>query len=631
MKAEKTSNNFGLATKLAFKENWLFIAMFSVISLIAEIFILHQSKVALIQFDDGMKVAGEGLGSLYKYFNTTSVNWTPSNEFLTRFLYFNQGVAYALIIVLFFVVMKNFSFLYSKRKEDLFLALPINRTATILAKIISIFSIVIAVFGVQVIVGACGTIMIKNLGIFVESAPLFNSICTNFCFLAMILSIFIFCAVVSGRKFHYAALSILIILVHDTAIMAINLSNYFLPNYAILRSNRALSFSNALSNFSYNRVITLGSYLIVAMAFIALSIVFFKKRKAESAESRIAFRLPVTIAMLAVQLFGFILAPAVVTIFEKKISYFALFPICVITTAVFTVIGELILTKLKNKKILIIQYSAVTLSLVCLSLCFIGLNSSVTHTEKVINAKDVDEVVYYDQFYSSPVEGILIGDSQYFISRKISAQANIQKILDIVNNTVMPEGIDGQRKMRICLKLKSGKTLITEGYTLYLQEISDNQDAVNNEKFYETDLNDVDFMLVSADISIDRVDLSIVRDKEEMKSIRDGMDKNSKKIHLDSNNYAVWGRIHLIKLNDDIPQKDKEELQNLTDEQLKWVFENNLVLNKKYGETSEAVAVDSYLNSIVEGRTGKSTMIIEKNSSDLTKQSNYDLQKYIYG
>lgn len=415
------------------------------------------------------------------------------------------------IIFSLFLAMQMFKEIYSKRACDTFFALPIKRSEYFTAKYIygAVVNIVVMVIGaaINIVILLSGS---TKLVTYVIDFPVFFRIAAAILMdVLCIYTLFIFCAVLAGRRVQYFFFVMIALFapvcITTGAIDVVNKiwgvdANSFIVSVIHPVQNILMlwesSVEYALSADKYLYIII--AEAVETIALFAAGYIVFKKRKAEIAEFTPSGK------ALPLMFLAFIIAAEFLQC-ASKLNYFIAVPLAIL----FSVIATMIFSGVFYKKILV-KNTVLTFAVSgVLCVLFVGIVSFPSYSNYVKYVPEVDEIESVELIdgsvglmnYSSIsyyTDALSVYDFETSDSYKFTAAENIENAIQLHKKIVDDETIkkgkalnsgtwgdmmqydyeyENSYECRIVYHLKNGKT-VTRRYAVPVKMISDEMFAL---------------------------------------------------------------------------------------------------------------------------------------------------------
>lgn len=409
------------------------------------------------------------------------------------------------IVFSFFLAMQMFKEIYSKRACDTFFALPIKRSDYFIAKYLYgaavniIAVLVLSAINVIILLSASTKVITYTID-FGEFVKIVTAFLLN---LLLIYTIFIFCAVLAGKKVQYFFLSAIALLapmfITTGAVDLINTiwgvdASSFISTIIHPVQNIYMLWENDIEY-----ILSVDKYLLIIIFEIIEAVIFFvigyrvfQKRKAETAEFEPSDKI-ISLVILA------FLVAAVFLQLTSTVKYYFAIPLAI----VFAVISTMIYSGIFYKKVFA-KNTVITLavsSAVCL--LFFGIVSLPSYSGYVKYVPEIDDIEsvelidgYYDSVSyngSSYYSDSMTYGSELSGTFKFSADEGIRNAVElhkkIVDDKTIKKGkainsstwgdmmaydyeYESSFDCRIVYHLKGGK-VVTRTYSVPVKMISD--------------------------------------------------------------------------------------------------------------------------------------------------------------
>lgn len=398
--------------------------------------------------------------------------------------------AVLLATILFFLTGKMYNYLFSKQKTDFFHALPISRNVLLLSRYVaSLISAGCYYFGSCLYLIAARPFAHKNHLDYSLKGILLSSL---FFFLVtvVLMTLYTLAAVSSGKSFHYLIFGLGMTAVAFFGVNSIiNLPSTFLAGYTykfrFLDSILSMdNVTNFYRNISADNLKVYVCLLLLIAVFLLISLKIYEKRNSEIAQQTVSSRLPIVLTALGVQVITFSAMSSILYGLLNK-NFFLCFALSAVTAIIATIILELVITKCKSFKPMVIQ-----LAVFC---CAMGALMGITcggafGYEKNIPSTDQIESIDYTltSQYSGTIwglPGIWFDGMRNHVSLTFHDEDTFEKVTDfhkkaveLFNDHTMK--CDNYQAASITYHLKDG-TSITRKYPIIYYRDGDENYYIN--------------------------------------------------------------------------------------------------------------------------------------------------------
>lgn len=547
------------------------------------------------------------------------------------------------IIVSFFVVINSYREIFSKHASDFYFSLPVKRETYFNASFVSSLITIVVYYSLSVlltlVVLKTNLVFDVNNFILFDFSKFFRTMLVCLVISVFALSVFSFCAVLSGRVFHYFlfCLATLFVFLFGAISVVSYINNiwglHIDVSYGSLISPYGASL--LISNTSRpNNLIIAAVSLVLAVVYYVLGLIVFKKRKAEIAESLVAGKIIPSVILTVTLISTFMLNMS-----AEHNSEILFVILSIIYTFILSVICSFIFSKKALTKTSLISFAVSTAVSVVLIIC-VNFLPNISYVKYVPNESEVQSVTISDydggedigdiDFYSNLffryfVEGIgkestpvVIEDEN--IANVIKMHQKIVDDKDIRNNKTLNSQYQ-PLNLKLEYKLKNGKT-VKRCYSLDSQYILDeyveiltNDDALNQKEPFKLNSDDVLLVTyensnytvdVSQDKDLNRQSIKIVGDFDDLKSaIKEDLKQSpfqlfelyNYKVYSDYEDYVPAGVINFYAVNENATTEDKAKLKSMTKDEIISCFREESKENKELIEKTQLFYFQVYENN----------------------------------
>lgn len=518
------------------------------------------------------------------------------------------------VIVIFFTVINSYREIFSKHASDFYFALPVKRETYFNASFVSSLITIVVYYALSVILTFI--VLETNLVYDVNNFILFDFskfirimlVCLVISVFA--LSVFSFCAVLSGRVFHYFLFCLVTLFVFlFGAISVVSYINniwglHIDVSYGSLISPYGASL--LISNTSRpNNLIIASVSLVLAVVYYVLGLIVFKKRKVEIAESSVAGKI-IPAVILTLNLISIFM----LNMSAEHNSEFLFVLLSIVYTFILTVICSFIFSKKALTKTTLISFAVSTVVSVLLIICVTFL-PNISYVKYVPNESEVESVTISDydggkdigdiDFYSNLffryfVEGIgkestpIVVDGEN-VANVIKMHQKIVNDNDIRNNKISNSQYQ-PLNLKLEYKLKSGK-IVKRCYSLDSKYILDeyvefmkNDDLLNQKEPFALKKDDI--LIVTYENSNDTVDFEADKDSnkkaikiiDDIDGIKNAIKEDikqspnqllalySNKIYIDYEECVPAGVVNFYSVDENATKEQKEKLKSMSDSEI---------------------------------------------------------------
>lgn len=542
-----------------------------------------------------------------------------SDQSLTLFSLFCSIEAFVLVAVLF-------RGLYSKRASDFYFSLPVKRgswfNADFLFGVLN-FAASYAIFCVFSIIAVHSDMFRKFRFVNLESGSFLKYVFMSFAALIVVYTVFIMCAVVSGRMWQYVLLSFI-----STFMLYAGVTGcicYLNTVYGLWINLKASYRISALS-LAFGSISGFSAVRFFAAAALQLAVFYtagyisFKKRKTEAAENKLSGKvLPVvltTVCFLSVIFFC-------LGIGNEVSLYSRIIAAVIITVAAAVILSAVFFRKVVSKSVFASLFGAVILSAAVIF--FVELLPERTYVNAVPEAEEIESVCVsnYGSAGSSGIADLLYGvgylnvsdtDEKFeFISEEAKKKAVIlhnKMLSDTTRNNIYSDSYyeNGNISLQLGYKLKSGKIMkrlysistkdILQEYVSLLQTdegmnlLRDFQMNAKDILFVASEFysdNDIDNTYYESTVFFENIDYDKLFDcvKKDLQNAEAREFLYSTEINFDywdiyesDSNYCIY----FCAFSKTIPNSVKEKMKKLSPREM-LAFEDEYMSQIKYDES----------------------------------------------
>ncbi len=518
------------------------------------------------------------------------------------------------IIVSFFVVINSYREIFSKHASDFYFALPVKRETYFNASFVSSLITIVVYYAVSVIltfiVLETNFVYGENNFILFDFSKFIRIMLVCCAISVFAFSVFSFCAVLSGRAFHYFLFSFVTLFVFlFGAISVVSYINNIWGLHIDVSYGSMISPYGAsllISNTSKpNNIIIASVSLAFTFVYYVLGLIVFKKRKAEIAESSVAGAI-IPAVILTLNLISIFM----LNMSAEHNSEILFVVLSIVYTFILTVICSFVFSKKALTKTTLISFLVSTAVSVLLIIC-VNFLPNINYVKYVPDESEVESVTISDydggkdignlDFYSNLffrffVEGV--GEEKTPVTIKGENISNVikmhQKIVsdkDIRNNKTSNSQYQ-PLNLKIEYKLRNGKK-IKRCYSLDSKYILDeyvefmkSDDVLNQQKPFS--LKSDDILLVTYENSNDTVDfdadkdsnkkaIKIIYDVDGIKNAIKGDVKQSPnqlmalyndKIYIDYGERIPTGVVNFYFIDNNATKEQKEKLKSMSNSEI---------------------------------------------------------------
>lgn len=518
------------------------------------------------------------------------------------------------VIVIFFTVINSYREIFSKHASDFYFALPVKRETYFNASFVSSLITIVVYYALSVILTFI--VLETNLVYDVNNFILFDFskfirimlVCLVISVFA--LSVFSFCAVLSGRVFHYFLFCLVTLFVFlFGAISVVSYINNIWGLHIDVSYGSLISLYGAsllISNTSRpNNLIIASVSLVLAVVYYVLGLIVFKKRKVEIAESSVAGKI-IPAVILTLNLISIFM----LNMSAEHNSEFLFVLLSIVYTFILTVICSFIFSKKALTKTTLISFAVSTVVSVLLIIC-VNFLPNISYVKYVPNESEVESVTISDydggkdigdiDFYSNLffryfVEGIgkestpIVVDGEN-VANVIKMHQKIVNDNDIRNNKISNSQYQ-PLNLKLEYKLKSGK-IVKRCYSLDSKYILDeyvefmkNDDLLNQKEPFALKKDDI--LIVTYENSNDTVDFEADKDSnkktikiiDDVDGIKNAIKEDikqspnqllalySNKIYIDYEECVPAGVVNFYSVDENATKEQKEKLKSMSDSEI---------------------------------------------------------------